>query len=543
MSAPPRLPLALGLALCLAPADGRAQQVGAPELLGTIAGPGAVHQPVGVAFYGTDLGWTFEHQGQLRILFGDTWPTDDSVCGGFPQNDDSQATLPLAFPGAAPPLDVETPPGDPTQFARIRLFRGGQPLGLSYGQVPLAGWSDGARAAALFGRGVAIACEVRESGPRLCRSPETAPGEPPIFPSGKYLTCATELGTCHPDSFGLGLPCDVATHAGCSPGETCQPSPTGFCIDPTSPRLTESSASLAYATVHEQEIGVERPGEPAVYDSVARWRTNKFINAGARAVARFTKTGVGADWRVGDDALLVWGRPFWVRDRDTGPLHMYLAVIRLPVARKNGAPRDAFRPLFFAGLDASGRPRWTTNEAHAAPLAMDGVPGGSPDDVQTIPNQQGIAWVGAPIHKWVMLYGGGAVYNLVPEPGPVRGAIRIRFADQPWGPWSPAEVHLAPGNPRTAGDLYGPGGVMFHPACRDQGALLCADPDPHRPLDSLEPGCSSLLGAVDLGILYAPNVIDAWSKPDGAGGFDLYWNVSIWNPYAVLLYRTKLLPP
>jgi hypothetical protein len=110
------------------------------------------------------------------------------------------------------------------------------------------------------------------------------------------------------------------------------------------------------------------------------------------------------------------------------------------------------------------------------------------------------------------------------------------------GPWSPAAPHLAPGSPQVAGDPYGPGGVMFHPACVDQGGLPCAQSDPHRPLDSFDPACASPLGRLDLGIRHAPNVIHSGSRPDGAGGFDLSWNVSIWNPYAVLLHRTKLRP-
>jgi hypothetical protein len=144
-----------------------------------------------------------------------------------------------------------------------------------------------------------VPCKARAGGTPLCRSPQTAPGEPPIAPSGKYLSCAPDLGTCQPGLFGLNLPCDVASNAGCSPGATCEPSPTGFRIDATSAVLTGDPADRAFAVVHEQEIGVERPGEPAHYDSVARWRTNKFINAGARAVARFTRSGEGADWRPG----------------------------------------------------------------------------------------------------------------------------------------------------------------------------------------------------------------------------------------------------
>ena len=71
-------------------------------MLGSIAGPGAVVEPAGVRFYGTDLGWTFEHRGQHFMLFGDTWPHPRSPCDPLPHNDDSQVTFPLdAAPGPA----------------------------------------------------------------------------------------------------------------------------------------------------------------------------------------------------------------------------------------------------------------------------------------------------------------------------------------------------------------------------------------------------------------------------------------------------------
>jgi hypothetical protein len=44
------------------------------EMLGTIAGPTTPLAQPGLAFYGTDLGWTVEHDGTLLMLFGDTWP-------------------------------------------------------------------------------------------------------------------------------------------------------------------------------------------------------------------------------------------------------------------------------------------------------------------------------------------------------------------------------------------------------------------------------------------------------------------------------------
>ena len=44
-----------------------AQEVAPRTMLGTIAGPGSVVEPADVRFYGTDLGWTFEHRGRHFI--------------------------------------------------------------------------------------------------------------------------------------------------------------------------------------------------------------------------------------------------------------------------------------------------------------------------------------------------------------------------------------------------------------------------------------------------------------------------------------------
>ena len=56
------------------------------------------------------------------------------------------------------------------------------------------------------------------------------------------------------------------------------------------------------------------------------------------------------------------------------------------------------------------------------------------------------------------------------------------------------------------------------------------------------PDCQSIGAALDTGILYAPNVIDAYTRADGLGGLDVYWNVSVWNPYLVALLRTNVKP-
>ena len=106
-------------------------------MLGPIAGPGAVVEPAGVRFYGTDLGWTFEHGGRHFMLFGDTWPYFRSPCDPLPHNDDAQATLPPAPPPGLPQLTIATDPVAPNEFARIRLFTDGESQVMGYNKTPL----------------------------------------------------------------------------------------------------------------------------------------------------------------------------------------------------------------------------------------------------------------------------------------------------------------------------------------------------------------------------------------------------------------------
>jgi hypothetical protein len=160
-----------------------------------------------------------------------------------------------------------------------------------------------------------------------------------------------------------------------------------------------------------------------------------------------------------------------------------------------------------------------------------------------------ISWLGAPIHKWVMMYGGG---NGMTSAWPwlsaaaggdlPLGAIAVRFADNPWGPWSPPKTHWAPGSPDEPGTPLGPGGVLFHPDCVSQNGVLCAESDPVRPAHALNEQCAPPTEERDAGFFYAANIIDAYTQMNTKGGVDLFWNVSTWNPYRVLLMRTSIQP-
>jgi hypothetical protein len=519
------------LACLLLVAPAAAQIVTPPEFLGPIAGPGAVVDPPGVRFYGTDLGWTFEHKGTHWMLFGDTWPHAHSPCDPLPERDDAIVSLPLAPPDDMPPalprLTVVTDPAAPNEFARIRLLRDGAPQIMGYNKTPLTAWSDGTDAVGLFGLIDLVRCRTRRGKPS-CRPYD-------------HLTCSQAVGICTPATLGYDAPCDLATNAGCILGQQCTPTPTGLCVDPNSSQYDGTTASLPATAAYHAHFGYQDATQPADWFDAGTFASNKFINVTARTVRCFGGRACGNDWTPGHGAVFVWGRPGWTVQAG-GQAHMYLMVHRLPI-RRNKRGQVLFRPRYFAGLRANGDPLWTKEERRAKPLAMDGVPNGSPDDPEPFPNHMAMSWLGPPVNEWMMLYGGGALLAptpLVPPPGSEPGTIRVRFADQPWGPWSPPQTHLDPGSPAAVGAAFGPGGWIFHPACVDQGAATCARSDPTRPPDFVLPGCPEAGKLFDVGVL--PNTLARWPRAPAGAGLDVFWVVSPWNPYGVGLLRTNVRP-
>ncbi|MDX1411077.1 MAG: hypothetical protein R3351_02890, partial [Nitrospirales bacterium] len=85
----------LSVVCCLGVAgEVMAQHWDPPQIIGTMVGSAAQYpNQANLQIYGSDLGWSFEHAGELQILFGDTWPYDDFLCDPPPENDDSQALL------------------------------------------------------------------------------------------------------------------------------------------------------------------------------------------------------------------------------------------------------------------------------------------------------------------------------------------------------------------------------------------------------------------------------------------------------------------
>jgi hypothetical protein len=504
----------------------------APEVVGVLAGPGAAHPQPDLRFYGTDLGLTYEHDGKLVIMFGDTWMTPLFVCDEpDPTNDDTMATLPLSYPGDVPELSFVTSPSSPSDPARIHLLRGSTSLGLGSAKVPMTGFDDGERELAIFAR-----YEPTRCGP----GPVAGAG---VCPLDDGFVCTTGVGQCTPPYRSVPYECDAKTKSGCFPGQSCAPVASRFCVDANSPERDGSIAGEIWSLAQDNEIGVRRPGL-TVYDSVFVWPTNKFVNLTARTVKTWSGMREGSAYEPGNGALLVWGRPGFVSE-DGRQARLFLMAHRLPFAIDTDAGLQ-FEPQYFAGLDPStGEPIWSELQSQAAPLALDGVENGDPDESEPIANQMSVSWLGPPIEKWVMLYGGDSGDDLLYDPTCTRasgftGAIMLRFADYPWGPWSPARPHLLPGSPHRIGDAYGPGGIMFHPDCIDKDGSHCRAPDPQSTANAFVPGCVGPPKSPDLGRLYAPAIIDSYTAPNGDDGLDVFWNVSTLNPYQVVLIKTTI---
>ena len=170
------------------------------------------------------------------------------------------------------------------------------------------------------------------------------------------------------------------------------------------------------------------------------------------------------------------------------------------------------------------------------------------DGVQTVEtidivNQMSVAWV-EPLRKWLMFYGGGLSTlptAVLPNCGVLElftgsecrnvvvgnGAVRMRSADNPWGPWTlPQDVIVADPANGPQGQ-FGPGGALRHADCKDP---RCA---PHSEIFVYHPD--------EYGFFYSANIIEQWTRPAGEG-VDIIWNASTWDPYRVILLRTRINP-
>src|SRR5687768_3392291 len=201
--------------------------------LGPFAGEGAALHPDNVkpqpiAFYGTDLGFTYQHGEQLQILFGDSWATEryapiEASTGsrfddGFGTIDVRKGFDPASItPTSIPPIRLGQNPGT-TEMSAIDPGHA-----MDLGKTPMAGFSNGTREFGVFNIGKPQGCtkDAERSNGLTCDTTLGYFGSPYWQRENGTVGCRDGTPGCTSDTM-----VDAAN----------KPVPSsGLCTDPTSP--------------------------------------------------------------------------------------------------------------------------------------------------------------------------------------------------------------------------------------------------------------------------------------------------------------------
>jgi hypothetical protein len=399
----------------------------------------------------------------------------------------------------------------------MRLERNGFSVATGIGKTPTGGFSSGTDIFALFHRWIPVQC----SG-----------GERPSCDGG--YVCDTGLGTYLGAVDDLALQCDLESDIGCArvPGG-------GLCVDHESPLYADTAWGRTHSVLLEDEFGNQDRNQPGRFVTRA-FRTLRFRNPAILTVADFDparKHGQGNVYtparHEGTDRekVFVWGRPaFGAPAARGGNAKLYFMYMDMPEYSETGDIALAMH--YFTGLE-DGAPQFSRREIDATPLDLS-HPGSDPTRERwDLVGQMSISWLPT-LKKWVMFYGGdlpvraeplivGSDARLARDP---EQAIHVRFADQPWGPWSAPEQALrgvtTPDSPASIPSAEF--GILRTPGC---DAEHCPPHEAAHPND-------------EIGVLYAANIIQAWTQQADTGAVDLYWTVSTWDPYQVVLLKTRI---
>jgi hypothetical protein len=496
-------------------------------------------KPHRIDYEGTDLGWSYLHDGRIHFLFGDTHGGDKGEPID-PMHDDTFGHIEVDAwpdpgkmgPGNIPALKL----GQDAGTSRATGIDPGRPA--ESFKTPLGGFSNGTREFGMFITGKPQACRADAdcSNGFTCDTSVGFVGAPPNQQPGLTLPCRDNAPNCKSDTQldAAGAPIPN----------------TGLCTDKTSTIWADTDFGRVGAYAIYQLIGVRSLTEPGKYTDIREWLTNKFTNPASRAVADFVPArGSGRskqDYRNtgkagGNRQVFMWGRPGFIGVNAKGStLGLYFAYVDMPKG-----PGFTWDVHYYTGTGADGVPRFSASESEAAALDLDASREGiQPQEMYDLIQHMSVVWI-EHLGKWVMFYGGGIsafpIPDLLPNCGVLEifartdcknivignGAIRMRTADDPWGPWTLPQDVIVGGDPdqRPLADQYAPGGPLHHPACTG---------------DRCQPPAAYMLKG-DYGWFYGANIIEEWTRPAGKG-VDVIWNASTWDPYRVILLRTRINP-
>jgi len=167
----------------------------------------------------------------------------------------------------------------------------------------------------------------------------------------------------------------------------------------------------------------------------------------------------------------------------------YLAAV--PVATFETGERT----IYYAGMGSSG-PTWSAQEDKAEPIIRDSTIG---DISVTYVADAGV---------WVALYDSRSPIGVL-----------MRYASQPWGPWSQPQVLFEPHS--------GLGTFIHDPNRNKDDGLAGPLIEPHRSPQKTSGG------------FYAPYIIDRFTRVEG-DKLQIEYVLSTWNPYVVVRMRSSL---
>ena len=159
--------------------------------------------------------------------------------------------------------------------------------------------------------------------------------------------------------------------------------------------------------------------------------------------------------------------------------------------------------LLYWGTDGVGGTNWVTSELSAIPLFVSPEPG---------VGEFSVSW-NSFLMKWIMVYN-----QRTPMPdGP--NLIYYRLGDHPWGPWHAPAVLFDPACDRGFGHFMHYSNPI---SCDTVGDGLQGDPN-------------------RVGDVYGPYLISHFTRAN-ITTTTIYWTMSTWNPYQVMLMKSRLRP-
>ncbi len=487
---------------------------------------------------GIDLGYPVEHDGKLVVMFGDTI-TMDPVSGALvplgekqpfplglaPGNDDAMATVrdplaALAAPARDACLDLEFRRDAKGGLATVSLdgpFRidgsGGSFLGALY--VGGGGFSAGGKLFALM-----------PDGREMCR-----PGS--ACDHFEFYEPCREDGDCRETGDRCLAHSSVLDgRRFCFSGDDCAAAGA-----PEHPTLRECRprrrrALLGVSAAGDERFELARKGidvTEGFYED-----GNLGVYGPELTVAAFAPQG---------DRIWVFGRSEAVGS-PKAPSRVVLAAHDV----SGGLVGPA---RYFAGC--ASRAGVAASSCSASTEAKDVVLAGREhaavlfEDSKLVANKSFVAWA-APLDRWVMIYGGRLPLSFLNDPSglwrlvyptldprhvsqPTVG-VYLRTAPHPWGPWS---------EPVTLYSAWSRFGSGYCRVLHYRGSQKDAVPEvPPEYLECDDAQNAALdFGHHDHGGEYAPALLAPLTQPT-AGGARLWWLMSTWNPYRVVLMHSDI---